>query len=132
MTLGSDTDFPMALKNIMRSLDLEGEVVYKGYPYKKAGQEVWMVEAHLYKSKEDDSKGKGYHIFSATEHYPSFFDSCKSAAWNAIGILGIVLNARLRLTEDRLKEVEGELEAIKKRKTGSTKKYLAQFKKAAP
>ena len=128
MTLESGTGFPMALRNIMRGVDLEGEVVYKGFAYMKDGQEVWFVQAHLYKNKEDDTKEKGYHIFCSTAHHPSFYDSCKSAAWNAIDTLGIVLNARLRVMQDRLKEVERELETIKKRKTGSMKKYLAQFK----
>ena len=51
MTLECRTEFPRALEDIMRSLELNGDVVYKGYPYMRAGQEVWQVEAHLYKNK---------------------------------------------------------------------------------
>src|SRR5664279_2905030 len=101
-TLESDTGFPMALKNIMRALDLEGDVVYKGYDYMLDGQEVWQVQAHIYKIKKDDPKTKGYHIFCATAHHSSFFDFCESVAWNVVDTLGIVLATRLRLTHAHL------------------------------
>jgi hypothetical protein len=113
MTLECRTEFPRALKDIMRSLELNGDVVYKGYPYMRAGQEVWQVEAHLYKNKGDDPRAKGHHMFFATKHYPSFFDSVKSAAWSVIEVMGAVLAMRLRTTEDRLKVKEDEAYALK-------------------
>jgi hypothetical protein len=32
MTLKSETEFPKALKNLMLSMGMQGEAVYKGFP----------------------------------------------------------------------------------------------------
>jgi hypothetical protein len=65
MTLKCETKFPKALKNLMLSMGMQGEAVYKGFPVIDEGQEyrwscthkkmrLWNV--HLYKDKEDNHK----------------------------------------------------------------------------
>jgi hypothetical protein len=39
MTLKSETEFPKALKNLMLSMGMQGEAVYKGIPMIDEGQE---------------------------------------------------------------------------------------------
>jgi hypothetical protein len=39
MTLKCDTEFPKALKNLMLSMGMQGEAVYKGFPRIDEGQE---------------------------------------------------------------------------------------------
>jgi hypothetical protein len=59
MTLKCDTEFPKALKNLMLSMGMQGEAVYKGFPMIDEGQEYWWVQLHLYKNKEDDHRKMG-------------------------------------------------------------------------
>ena len=47
MTLQSETDFPRILKDNMKSLEFEGEAIYKGFPFMGEGQEYWWVQLHL-------------------------------------------------------------------------------------
>jgi hypothetical protein len=41
MTLKSETEFPKALKNLMLSMGMQGEAVYKVFPVIDEGQEYW-------------------------------------------------------------------------------------------
>ena len=75
MALECETEFPKALKNIMISMGLEGEAIYKGYPVMDEGQEYWWVELHMYKNKEDDHKNIGHWMFTNPELHTSFFES---------------------------------------------------------
>ena len=40
MTLTSDHDFPKVLKDMMKHIHLEGDAVYKGYPFIENGEEL--------------------------------------------------------------------------------------------
>ena len=64
MTLKCDTEFPKALKNIMESMGLKGEAVYKGFPAMVEGQEYWWVQLHLYKNEADNHKKSGLWVFT--------------------------------------------------------------------
>jgi hypothetical protein len=59
MTLKCETEYPKALKNLMLSMGMQGEAVYKGFPVIDEGEEYWWVQLHLYKNKEDDHKKMG-------------------------------------------------------------------------
>jgi hypothetical protein len=98
MTLKCETEFPIALKNIMLSMGMQGEVVYKGFLVIGEGQEYWWVQLHLYKNKEDDHKKMGLWMFTNSEMHTSFFDSARCAAWEAIKELGERLKWRLHNT----------------------------------
>jgi hypothetical protein len=98
MTLKSDTEFPKVLKNLMLSMGMQGEAVYKGFPVIDEGQEYWWVQLHLYKNKEDDHKKMGLWMFTNSEMYLSFFDSARCATWKAIKELGERLKWRLHNT----------------------------------
>jgi hypothetical protein len=39
MTLSCDIEFPKALKNLMLSMGMQGEAIYKGFPVIDEGQE---------------------------------------------------------------------------------------------
>ncbi|KAE8813899.1 hypothetical protein D1007_08812 [Hordeum vulgare] len=41
MTLTSDHDYPKILKDMMKHIHLEGDAVYKGYPFMESGVELW-------------------------------------------------------------------------------------------
>ena len=117
MTLECETEFPKALKDLMLSMGLEGAAVYKGFPFKGEGQEYWWVQLHLYKNKDDDHKTEGCCMFTNPIIRTSFFDSARSAAWEAIENLGRRLRFRLHNTQkylDELKGIEEELDALKK------------------
>jgi hypothetical protein len=107
MTLKSDTEFPKALKNLMLSMGMQGEAVYKGFPVIDGGEEYWWVQIHLYKNKEDGHKKMGLWMFTNSEMYPSFLDSARRAAWRAIKELGERLKWRLYNTQ---KDLEEEIE----------------------
>ena len=51
MTLTSDHDYPKILKDMMKHIHLEGDAVYKGYPFMENGVELWYVEVHLHHVK---------------------------------------------------------------------------------
>jgi hypothetical protein len=113
MTLKCETKFPKALKNIMLSMGMQGEVVYKGFPVIDEGQEYWWVKLHLYKNKEDDHKKMGLWMFTNSEIAPSFFDSARCAAWKAIKELGERLKWRLYNTQKDLKEQKEDTTELK-------------------
>ncbi|KAK1651132.1 hypothetical protein QYE76_068937 [Lolium multiflorum] len=107
-TLKCDTEFPKALKNIMESMGLKGEAVYKGFPVMDDGQEYWWVQLHLYKDEEDDPKKMEHWMFTNPELHTSFFDSARCVAWAAINELGERLKYRLHNTQKDLKEEKEE------------------------
>ena len=114
MTLESTTEFPKALENLMRSFELEGPTVYKGFPWMENGQELWWVQLHLYKYKGDDQNKTGYMMFTNSESpYTSFMESARSAAWAAIDEMGERLRYRVLNTRKDLKEAYEEIEALK-------------------
>jgi hypothetical protein len=84
MTLKYETDFPKALKNLMLSMVMQGEAIYKGFPVIVEDQEYWWVQLHLYKNKEDDHKKMRLWMFTNSEMHTSFFDSARCVAWAAI------------------------------------------------
>ncbi|KAE8788786.1 Ribonucleotide reductase 1 isoform 2 [Hordeum vulgare] len=43
MTLTSDHDYPKILKDMMKHILLEGDAVYKGYPFMENGVELWPI-----------------------------------------------------------------------------------------
>ena len=114
MTLECETEFPKALKNLMLSMGMNGEAIYKGFPVMDEGEEYWWVQLQLYKNKEDNHKMKGRLIFTNLILHKSFFDSARCAAWEAIGELGERLKYRLHNTQKDLKEAEEELQELKK------------------
>jgi hypothetical protein len=113
MTLKCETEFPKALKNLMLSMGIQGEAVYKGFPVIDEGQEYWWVQLHLYKDKEDDHKKMGLWMFTNFEIYTSFLDSARCAAWLAIKELGERLKWRLHNTLKDLKEEKEDTTALK-------------------
>jgi hypothetical protein len=66
MTLKCETEFPKALKNLMLSMGMQGEAVYKGFPVIDEGEEYWWVQLHLYKNKEDNHKRCDFGMFTYT------------------------------------------------------------------
>jgi hypothetical protein len=113
MTLKFETEIPKALKNLMLSMGIQGEAIYKGFPMTEEGEEYWWVQLHLYKNKEDDHKKMGLWIFTNSKMYPSFLDSARCAAWSAIKELGEILKWRLHNTQQDLKEEKEDTTALK-------------------
>jgi hypothetical protein len=113
MTLKCETEFPKALKNLMLSMGMQGEAVYKGFPVIDEGEEYWWVQLHLYKNKEDDHKKMGPWMFTNSEMYPSFLDSARCAAWSAIKELGERLKWRLHNTQQDLNEEKEDTTTLK-------------------
>jgi hypothetical protein len=113
MIVKCETEFPNAPKNLMLSMGMQGEVVYKGFPMMDEGQEYWWVQLHLYKNKEDDPKKMGLWMFTNSEMYTSFFDSARCVAWSAIKELGERLKWRLHNTQKDLKEEKEDTTTLK-------------------
>jgi hypothetical protein len=113
MTLKCETEFPKALKNLMLSMGMQGEAVYKGFPVIDEGQEYWCVQLHLYKNKEDGHKKMGLWMFTNSEMHTSFLDSAICAAWSAIKELGERLKWRFHNTQKDLKEEKEDTTALK-------------------
>jgi hypothetical protein len=113
MTLKCEAEFPKALKNLMLSMGMQGEAVYKGFPVMDEGQEYWWVQLHLYKNKEDDHKKTGLWMFTNSEMHTSFLDSARCAAWSAIKELGERLKWRLHNTQKDLKEEKEDSTSLK-------------------
>ena len=104
MTLGCETEFPKALKNLMVTMGIHGAAVYKGFPVMDEGEEYWWVQLHLYKNKEDNHKESGFYMVTNSEMHTIFFDSARNAAWNAIKELGDRLKCRMLNTQNDLRE----------------------------
>jgi hypothetical protein len=113
MTLKCETEFHKALKNLMLSMGMQGEAVYKGFPVIDEGQEYWWVQLHLYKNKKYDHQKIGLWMFTNFEMYTSFLDSARCAAWSTIKELGERLNWRLHNTQKDLKEEKEDTTALK-------------------
>jgi hypothetical protein len=113
MALKCETEFPKALKNLMFSMGMQGEAIYKGFPVIDEGQEYWWVQPHLYKDKEDDHNKMGLWMFTNSEMHTSFLDSARCAAWSAIRELGERLKWRLHNTQQDLKEEKEDATSLK-------------------
>jgi hypothetical protein len=113
MTLKCETGFPKALKNLMLSMGMQGEAIYKGFPMINEGEEYWWVQLHLYKNKEDDHKKMGLWMFTNSEMHTSFLDSTRCATWSAIKELGERLKWRLHNTQQDLKEEKEDTTVLK-------------------
>jgi hypothetical protein len=113
MTLKCENEFPKALKNLMLSMGMQGEAVYKGFPVIDDGEEYWWVQLHLYKNKEDDHKKMGLWMFTNSEMHTSFLDSERCAAWLAIKEPGERLKWTLHNTQQDLKEEKEYTTALK-------------------
>jgi hypothetical protein len=55
MTLKCETEFPKALKNLLLSMGMQGEAVYKGFPMIDEGEEYWWVQLHIYRNTKDET-----------------------------------------------------------------------------
>ena len=114
MTLDCETKFPKTLKENMKTMGFKGEEVYKGFPVMDKGDEYWWVKLHLCENKEDNHKTEGRWMFTNPEPHTSFFDSARSGRWEDIEYIVQRIRFRLNNTQKYLKEVEEELEALKK------------------
>ncbi|KAE8788380.1 hypothetical protein D1007_37565 [Hordeum vulgare] len=72
MTLNNDHDYLKILKDMMKHIHLEGDAVYKGYPFRENGVELWYVEVHLHHVKGVCPKTMGqYFSFHVYHEQPS-------------------------------------------------------------
>ena len=76
MTLTSDHDYPKILKDMMKHIHLEGDAVYKGYPFMQKGVELWYVEVHLHRMKGVCPKTMGAILFHLTCTTSNFLRRC--------------------------------------------------------
>ena len=133
MTLTSDHDFSKVLKDMMKHIHLEGDAVYKGYPFIENGVELWYVEVHLHRVKGVCPKTMGQYFYISRVPRATFFDSVREAAMEAIRQIGDILEARLRHTQEYLREVHAEMMEMKlmattkKQKIDDFKEHIAQF-----
>ncbi|KAE8768143.1 hypothetical protein D1007_60417 [Hordeum vulgare] len=133
MTLTSDHDYPKILKDKMKHIHLEGDAVYKGYPFMENGVELWHVEVHLHHVKGVCPKTMGQYFFISRVPRAIFFDAVREAAMEAIRQIGEILEARLRHTQEYLSEVHAEMMEMKlmttmmKRKMDDLKEHLGKF-----
>src|SRR3954470_18097764 len=74
MTLECETEFPKALKNLMVTMGIHGEAVYKGFPVMDKGDEYWWVQIHLYKNKEDNHNESGFYMVTKSKMHMPFFE----------------------------------------------------------
>ncbi|KAE8809133.1 hypothetical protein D1007_14311 [Hordeum vulgare] len=133
MTLTSDHDYPKILKDMMKHIHLEGDAVYKGYPFMESGVELWYVEVHLHHVKGVCPKTMGQYLFISRVPRATFFDAVREAAMEAIRQIGEILEARLRHTQEYLSEVHAEMMEMKlmttmmKQKMDDFKEHLRKF-----
>ncbi|KAE8777647.1 hypothetical protein D1007_49621 [Hordeum vulgare] len=133
MTLTSDHDYPKILKDMMKHIHLEGDAVYKGYPFMESGVELWYVEVHLHHVKGVCPKTMGQYFFISRVPRATFFDAVREAAMEAIRQIGEILQARLRHTQEYLSEVRAEMMEMKlmttmvKQKMDDFKENLGKF-----
>ena len=133
MTLTSDHDYPKILKDMMKHIHLEGDAVYKGYPFMQKGVELWYVEVHLHRMKGVCPKTMGQYFFISRVPQATFFDIVREASMEAIRQIGEILEARLRYTQEYLREVHAEMMEMKikattmKQKIEDFKAQVAQF-----
>ncbi|KAE8815700.1 hypothetical protein D1007_06889 [Hordeum vulgare] len=133
MTLTSEHDYPKILKDMMKHIHLEGDAVYKGYPFVENGVELWYVEVHLHHVKGVFPKTMGQYFFISRVPRATFFDAIREAAIEAIRQIGEILEARLRHTQEYLNEVRAEKMEMKlmttmmKQKMDDFKEHLGKF-----
>ena len=133
MTLTSDPDYPKILKDMMKHIHLEGDAVYKGYPFMEKGVELWYVEVHLHRMKGVCPMTMGQYFFISRVPQATFSDAIREAAMEAICQIGDILEARLRYTQEYLSEVHAEMMEMKlkattmKQKIEDFKAHVAQF-----
>ncbi|KAE8795232.1 hypothetical protein D1007_29970 [Hordeum vulgare] len=133
MTLTSDHDYPKILKDMMKHIHLEGDAVYKGYPFVENGVELWYMEVHLHHVKGVCPKTMGHYFFISRVPRATFFDVVREAAMEAIRQIGEILEARLRHTQEYLSEVRAEMMEMKlmttmmKQKMDDFKEHLGKF-----
>ncbi|KAE8817930.1 hypothetical protein D1007_04282 [Hordeum vulgare] len=133
MTLISDHDYPKILKDMMKHIHLEGDAVYKGYPFVENGVELWYVEVHLHHVKGVCPKIMGQYFFISRVPRATFFDAVREAAMEAIRQIREILEARLRHTQEYLSEVRAEMMEMKlrttmmKQKMDDFKEHLGKF-----
>ncbi|KAE8776349.1 hypothetical protein D1007_51052 [Hordeum vulgare] len=84
MTLTSEHNYPKILKDMMKHIHLEGDAVYKGYPFMESGVELWYVEVHLHHVKGVCPKTMGQYLFISRVPRATFFDAVREAAMEAI------------------------------------------------
>ncbi|KAE8816170.1 hypothetical protein D1007_06288 [Hordeum vulgare] len=133
MTLTGDHDYPKILKDMMKHIHLEGDAVYKGYPFMENGVELWYVEVHLHRVKGVCPKTMGKYFFISRVPRATFFDVVREAAMEAIRQIGEILEARLRHTQEYLSEVHAEMMEMKlmatrrKQKMDDFKEHIGKF-----
>ncbi|KAI4976043.1 hypothetical protein ZWY2020_049650 [Hordeum vulgare] len=133
MTLTSDHDYSKILKDMMKHIHLEGDAVYKGYPFMESGVELWYVEVHLHHVKGVCPKTMGQYFFISRVPRAIFFDAVREAAMEAIRQIGETLEARLRHTQEYLSEVHAEMMEVKlmttmmKQKMDDLKEHIGKF-----
>ncbi|KAE8766624.1 hypothetical protein D1007_62120 [Hordeum vulgare] len=133
MTLTSDHDYPKILKDMMKHIHLEGDAVYKGYPFMENGVELWYVEVHLHHVKGVCPKTMGQYFFISRVPRATFFDAVREAAMEAIRQIGEIHEARLRHTQEYLSEVRAEMmemnlmTTMMKQKMDGFKEHLGKF-----
>ena len=133
MTLTSDHDYPKIQKDMMKHIHLEGDAVYKGYPFMQKGLELWYVEVYLHRMKGVCPKTMGQNFFISRVPQATFFDAVREAAMEAICQIGEILEAILRYTQEYLREVHAEMMEMKlkattmKQKIEDFKAHVAQF-----
>ncbi|KAE8805688.1 hypothetical protein D1007_18183 [Hordeum vulgare] len=133
MTLTSDHDFLKILKDMMKHIHLEGDEVYKGYPFMENGVEHWYVEVHLHHVKGVCPKTMGQYFFISRVPRATFFGAVREAATEAIRQIGEILEARLRHTQEYLSEVHAEMMEMKlmttmmKQKMDDFKEHIGKF-----
>ncbi|KAE8782083.1 hypothetical protein D1007_44601 [Hordeum vulgare] len=129
----SDHDYPKILKDMMKHIHLEGDAIYKGYPFMESGVELWYVEVHLHQVKGVCPKTMGQYFFISRVPRATFFDAVREAAMEAIRQIGEILEARLRHTQEYLSEVRAEMMEMKlmttmmKQKMDDFKEYLGKL-----
>ncbi|KAE8815313.1 hypothetical protein D1007_07278 [Hordeum vulgare] len=133
MTLTNEHDYPKILKDMMKHIRLEGDAVYKGYPFTESGVELWYVEVHLHHVKGVCPKTMGQYFFISRVPRATFFHVVREAAMEAIRQIGEKLEARLRHTQEYLSEVRAEMMEMKlmttmmKQKMDDFKEHLGKF-----
>ncbi|KAE8792710.1 hypothetical protein D1007_32669 [Hordeum vulgare] len=133
MTLTSEYDFLKILKDMMKHIHLEGDAVYKGYPFMESGVQLWYVEVHLHHVKRVCPKTMGQYFFISRVPRATFFDVVREAAMEAIRQIGEILEARLRHTQEYLSEVHAEMMEMKlmatmrKQKMDDFKEHIGKF-----
>ncbi|KAE8778870.1 hypothetical protein D1007_48193 [Hordeum vulgare] len=133
MTLTSDHDYPKILKDMMKHIHLEGDAVFKGYPFMESGVELWYVEVHLHHVKGVCPKTMGQYFFISRVPRATFFDVVREVAMEAIRQIGEILEARLRHTQEYLSEVRAEMMEMKlmttmmKQKMDDFKEHIGKF-----